>query len=193
MLRNELGQSLPRHRNPDQEHAGFMIPGADLDDVQAQPVPHPLGSTPLRVGGWTRSAQRPATTSSHPTPPSYSVSKETISRVTDKVIEEMNDWAVRPREGHRYGGEIGIAPEIKHPTYPRADVPGSHGPGHARGAVPVRGVVVAALASGMWRRTGRSHRCATRSRCPGSPAPARPASSGSPPTAAARARVNSNG
>src|SRR3984893_16965257 len=25
-----------------------------------------------------------------------SVSKETISRITDKVIEEMNDWAVRP-------------------------------------------------------------------------------------------------
>jgi hypothetical protein len=24
------------------------------------------------------------------------VSKETISRITDKVIEEMNDWAVRP-------------------------------------------------------------------------------------------------
>jgi transposase-like protein len=27
-----------------------------------------------------------------------SVSKETISRITDKVIEEMNDWAVRPLE-----------------------------------------------------------------------------------------------
>jgi Transposase, Mutator family len=25
-----------------------------------------------------------------------SVSKETISRITDKVIEEMNDWSVRP-------------------------------------------------------------------------------------------------
>ena len=25
-----------------------------------------------------------------------SVSKETVSRITDKVIEEMNDWAVRP-------------------------------------------------------------------------------------------------
>ena len=25
-----------------------------------------------------------------------SVSKEMISRITDKVIEEMNDWAVRP-------------------------------------------------------------------------------------------------
>ena len=25
-----------------------------------------------------------------------SVSKETISRITDKVVEEMNDWAVRP-------------------------------------------------------------------------------------------------
>ncbi|MET4433377.1 transposase-like protein [Mycolicibacterium sp. 624] len=25
-----------------------------------------------------------------------SVSKETISRITDKVIEKMNDWAVRP-------------------------------------------------------------------------------------------------
>ena len=25
-----------------------------------------------------------------------SVSKETISRITDKVIEEMNDWANRP-------------------------------------------------------------------------------------------------
>jgi len=25
-----------------------------------------------------------------------SVSKETISRITDKVIEEMNDWAARP-------------------------------------------------------------------------------------------------
>ena len=30
-----------------------------------------------------------------------SVSKETISRITDKVIEEMNDWAVRPLEGGR--------------------------------------------------------------------------------------------
>jgi putative transposase len=28
-----------------------------------------------------------------------SVSKETISRITDKVIEEMTDWAVRPLEG----------------------------------------------------------------------------------------------
>lgn len=28
-----------------------------------------------------------------------SVSKETISRITDKVIEEMNDWAVRPLDG----------------------------------------------------------------------------------------------
>src|SRR5690242_7523455 len=27
-----------------------------------------------------------------------SVSKETISRITDKVLEEMNDWAVRPLE-----------------------------------------------------------------------------------------------
>jgi transposase-like protein len=27
-----------------------------------------------------------------------SVSKETVSRITDKVIEEMNDWAVRPLE-----------------------------------------------------------------------------------------------
>ena len=27
-----------------------------------------------------------------------SVSRETISRITDKVIEEMNDWAVRPLE-----------------------------------------------------------------------------------------------
>ena len=25
-----------------------------------------------------------------------SVSKETISRITDKVLEEMNEWAVRP-------------------------------------------------------------------------------------------------
>jgi putative transposase len=28
-----------------------------------------------------------------------SVSKETISRITDKVLEEMNDWAVRPLDG----------------------------------------------------------------------------------------------
>jgi putative transposase len=28
-----------------------------------------------------------------------SVSKETISRITDKVIEEMNEWAVRPLDG----------------------------------------------------------------------------------------------
>jgi putative transposase len=28
-----------------------------------------------------------------------SVSRETISRITDKVIEEMNDWAVRPLDG----------------------------------------------------------------------------------------------
>ncbi len=27
-----------------------------------------------------------------------SVSKETISRITDKVIEEMDDWTVRPLE-----------------------------------------------------------------------------------------------
>jgi putative transposase len=27
------------------------------------------------------------------------VSKETISRITDKVIEEMNDWANRPLDG----------------------------------------------------------------------------------------------
>ena len=27
-----------------------------------------------------------------------SVSKETISRITDKVLEEMNDWIVRPLE-----------------------------------------------------------------------------------------------
>ena len=27
-----------------------------------------------------------------------SVSKETVSRITDRVIEEMNDWAVRPLE-----------------------------------------------------------------------------------------------
>ena len=26
-----------------------------------------------------------------------SVSRETISRITDKVIEEMNDWAVPPQ------------------------------------------------------------------------------------------------
>jgi transposase-like protein len=30
-----------------------------------------------------------------------SVSKETISRITDKVIEEMNDWAVRPLDERR--------------------------------------------------------------------------------------------
>jgi transposase-like protein len=29
-------------------------------------------------------------------PPGASVSKETISRITDKVIEEMQDWAARP-------------------------------------------------------------------------------------------------
>jgi putative transposase len=28
-----------------------------------------------------------------------SVSKETISRITDKVLEEMNDWSVRPLDG----------------------------------------------------------------------------------------------
>jgi putative transposase len=32
-----------------------------------------------------------------------SVSKETISRITDKVLEEMNDWAVRPLDGGRGG------------------------------------------------------------------------------------------
>jgi transposase-like protein len=31
-----------------------------------------------------------------------SVSRETISRITDKVIEEMNDWAVRPLETARF-------------------------------------------------------------------------------------------
>jgi putative transposase len=30
-----------------------------------------------------------------------SVSKETISRITDKVLEEMNDWAVRPLDERR--------------------------------------------------------------------------------------------
>jgi putative transposase len=30
-----------------------------------------------------------------------SVSRETISRITDKVIEEMNDWAVRPLDERR--------------------------------------------------------------------------------------------
>jgi len=30
-----------------------------------------------------------------------SVSKETISRITDKVIEEMTDWAVRPLDERR--------------------------------------------------------------------------------------------
>ena len=28
-----------------------------------------------------------------------SVSKETVSRITDKVVEEMNDWANRPLQG----------------------------------------------------------------------------------------------
>jgi transposase-like protein len=28
-----------------------------------------------------------------------SVSKETVSRITDKVVEEMNDWANRPLDG----------------------------------------------------------------------------------------------
>ena len=28
-----------------------------------------------------------------------SVSKETVSRITDKVIEEMDDWANRPLDG----------------------------------------------------------------------------------------------
>jgi putative transposase len=31
-----------------------------------------------------------------------SVSKETVSRITDKVIEEMNDWAVRPLDERRF-------------------------------------------------------------------------------------------
>jgi putative transposase len=31
-----------------------------------------------------------------------SVSKETISRITDKVIEEMNDWSVRPLDEGRF-------------------------------------------------------------------------------------------
>src|SRR6188472_1688532 len=31
-----------------------------------------------------------------------SVSKETISRITDKVIEEMNDWSVRPLDERRF-------------------------------------------------------------------------------------------
>ena len=30
-----------------------------------------------------------------------SVSKETISRITDKVVEEMNDWAARPLDERR--------------------------------------------------------------------------------------------
>ena len=33
-----------------------------------------------------------------------SVSKETISRITDKVIEEMNDWSVRPLDDDLRGG-----------------------------------------------------------------------------------------
>jgi transposase-like protein len=31
-----------------------------------------------------------------------SVSKETISRITDKVLEEMNEWTVRPLESRRF-------------------------------------------------------------------------------------------
>jgi transposase-like protein len=31
-----------------------------------------------------------------------SVSEETISRITDKVIEEMNDWSVRPLDVRRF-------------------------------------------------------------------------------------------
>ena len=31
-----------------------------------------------------------------------SVSKETISRITDKVLEEMNDWAACPLESRRF-------------------------------------------------------------------------------------------
>ena len=31
-----------------------------------------------------------------------SVSKETISRITDKVVEEMNEWAARPLDERRF-------------------------------------------------------------------------------------------
>jgi putative transposase len=35
-----------------------------------------------------------------------SVSKETISRITDKVIEEMTDWCNRPLDGGRFLGVV---------------------------------------------------------------------------------------
>ena len=31
-----------------------------------------------------------------------SVSKETISRITDRVVAEMQDWAARPLDGGRF-------------------------------------------------------------------------------------------
>ena len=30
------------------------------------------------------------------------MSKETISRITDKVLEEMQDWSVRPLDERRF-------------------------------------------------------------------------------------------
>jgi putative transposase len=37
-----------------------------------------------------------------------SVSRETISRITDKVIEEMTDWCNRPRDGVYAAGFIDV-------------------------------------------------------------------------------------
>jgi putative transposase len=34
-----------------------------------------------------------------PTAPGASVSKETISQITDKVLEKMTDWCSRPLDG----------------------------------------------------------------------------------------------
>jgi putative transposase len=41
-----------------------------------------------------------------------SVSNETISRITDKVLEEMNDWAVRPLDEVYAAWYLSASPEL---------------------------------------------------------------------------------
>jgi transposase-like protein len=64
-----------------------------------------------------------------------SVSKETISRITDKVIEEMHEWAVRPLDG-TYAAIFIDAIVVKvrdgqSPTAPSTPRSGSLWPGNA--------------------------------------------------------------
>ena len=100
-----------------------------------------------------------------------SVSKETISRITDKVIEEMNDWSVRrvccidrsPRRGGRSGrgswagASTSNRPSARRPVGVRR-VPVPAGGDHGRGPlVPALRAVLPRCggAAGRARRRGR--------------------------------------